>query len=110
MLNEIKVGQAVTLRVLHEFRINPSVFDYSLLSTKTINRYFEYYFFNRKDIMCYPIASTSNTQADNLLEMLSNNERAVSIYKNTNLLTQSFSPAGKLFKAIDSPTQGLIVP
>ncbi|NQT57373.1 MAG: CRISPR-associated helicase Cas3' [Bacteroidetes bacterium] len=109
-LKEIKIGQDVTTRVLSEYKNSLSDFGNSLLSPQTIERYFEYYFFNRKDLMSYPVSSNKNVQEDTLLEMLSKNEKAVRIHNNSEPLPQSFATTGKLFKAIDSYTQGVIVP
>jgi len=110
-LKEIKIAQTTTTRVLQEYKDCPKSFGNSLLSPQTIERYFEYYFFNRMDLMSYPVSSNNNVQEDSLLEMLSRNERAKNIFRNTAMpLPQSFASAGRLFKAIDSHTQGIIVP
>ncbi len=110
MLKEIKIGQDITTRVLNEYKNSPSDFENSLLSPQTIERYFKYYFFDRKNSMSYPVSSNENIQNDTLLEMLSKNEKAVKIYNNSEPFSQSFATAGKLFEAIDSHTQGVIVP
>jgi len=109
-LKAIRIGQNITTRILNEYKINPGYFGNSLLSPKAVGKYFEYYFFNRKELMSYPVSSNRNVQEDTLLEMLSKNEKAVRIHNNHEPLSQSFSTAGKLFEAIDSYTQGVIVP
>ncbi len=116
MIPEIKIGKEKAERVLGEYDKNPSQFAGSLVSTQALTLYFEYYFYERSQYMDYPVSSDVNVQDDSLLEVLSGNSKAVNIYqrangKNSTLqLRQSFATAGKLFSAIDSQTQGVIVP
>jgi CRISPR-associated endonuclease/helicase Cas3 len=116
MLPEIKIGKEKCERVLAEYKEDSSQFDDSLVSPKALTRYFEYYFYDRSGDMDYPVSNDIHVQGDTLLEMLSANCKAVNVYKRANReapslpFRQSFATAGKLFKVIDSQTQGVIVP
>jgi len=116
MLPEIKIGKEKCERVLAEYDEDCSQFDNSLVSPKALTRYFEYYFYDRSGDMDYPVSNDIHVQGDTLLEMLSANCKAVNVYKRANReepslpFRQSFATAGKLFKVIDSQTQGVIVP
>ncbi len=115
-LPEIKVGKEKCERVLGEYEKNPTQFEESLLSPSALQRYFEYYFYDRSSDMSYPVSGEAHVQPDTLLEMLGVNSKAVDIYKRANnqppslCLRQSFAGAGRLFNVIDSKTQGVIVP
>lgn len=116
-LKDIKVGKEIADRVLDEYKNDPMIFDNDILSPKTIERYFQYYFFDRVSEMKYPVNSNSGVgRDDSLLELLSENFFSADEYKRINnefpelYFRQSFMTAAKEFKAIDSPTQGIIVP
>ena len=103
LLKDIKVGRDKAQRVMDEG------FD-NLLAPEAIKQYFNYYFYDRDNEMNYPIAAKQLGWDDDLLNLLSSNERNSGRHNNTLLLQQSFMTAGKIFKAIDSPTQAVIVP
>lgn len=119
-LPEIRNAQDVTKRVLREFKDNPDVFQRDLQSPKALERYYDYYFFQRAGEMDFPVSDRDirdmPRQRDTLLNLLSNNEDSVQIYLNEHkqapslYLRQSFMSAARAFKAIDSPSQGVIVP
>lgn len=105
MLTDIKIGREKAMRVLDEGFTD-------LLAPEAIRQYFNYYFFDRVDEMAYPVSKNIVGRDDNLLNLLSLNDKNGG--RNTagirDLLKQSFMTAGKAFKTIDSPTQGVIVP
>jgi len=103
LLKDIKVGRDKALRVLGEGYDN-------LLAPDAMQQYFNYYFFERADDMSYSVSSKLLGRDDNLLNLLSSNTNNIGRNKETLLLQQSFMTAGKAFKAIDSPTQAVIVP
>lgn len=118
-LPEIRNAQEVTKRVLRELSDNPTFFDNDLQSPKSLKRYYDYYYFKRAHEMAFPVGRrdiSDLTGNDNLLTMLSTNAGAVQIYMNERKeapklhLRQSFMSAARAFKAIDSPSQGVIVP
>lgn len=115
-LPEIRRAQDVCERVLDEFRMNPQEFDNDLLSPKAMERYYQYYFFQRAQEMSYPVTPEGSGVSITLLSALSTNEQAVCAYKRVNSaappfpLRQSFKSAGRDFEVIDSPTQGVVVP
>jgi len=103
LLKDIKIGRDKAQRVFDEgFQ--------DLLAPDAIKQYFNYYFYDRSDEMTYPVLKKSILKRDdNLLSLLSDNSN--NIGRNTPLLLkQSFMSAGKIFKAIDSPTQAVIAP
>jgi len=122
LLPEITDGQQATERLLDEFSKAPAVFQHSLLADQAMHRYFEYYFFRRKESMGYPVRldrmSYIEKNADvTLLSLLSSNSQAVREYKKTHEqktpiypLHQAFRIAAQAFKVIDLPTQSIIVP
>ncbi len=112
ILKDIKVGKEKAERVLSEGFVD-------LVAPDAIEQYFRYYFFDRSDDMIYPLASKSLNRDENLLNLLSNNpncyckdpKRDYADPKPTKLplLRQAFMEAGRQFKAIDAPTQSVII-
>jgi CRISPR-associated endonuclease/helicase Cas3 len=103
LLKDIKVGRDKALRVLGEGYDN-------LLAPDAMQQYFNYYFYDRAEDMSYSVSSKLLGRDDNLLNLLSSNTNNIGWHKKSRLLQQSFMTAGKAFKAIDSPTQAVIVP
>lgn len=101
-LTDIKVGRDKARRVLEEGFKDP-------LAPDAIKQYFKYYFFDRASEMAYPIKNKDSGLDDDLLNLLSNNQQNIARNKSPCMLKQSFMMAGKAFKAIDSPTQAVIV-
>jgi len=118
-LPEMKVAQEIARRVLREFKDDPTSFDENLQSPKVMERYYFYYFFNRSHEMAFPVSNrdikTMSGKSD-LLTLLSTNCDAVEIYMNYQLkapstpLRQAFMSAADVFRVIDSPTDGVVVP
>ena len=103
LLTDIKVGRDKAKTVLDEG------FD-SVLAPEAMDQYFKYYFYDRADQMAYPVASKQIGRDDHLLNLLGHNSINIGRDPKSTLLQQSFMSAGQLFKAIDSPTQAIIVP
>lgn len=113
-LIDIKEGRDICLRVLRDFKSGSVYVGDDLLSPKTISYYFDLYFYRRGEEMTYKV---NKHREDSLLEMLSENRKAVYEYlsknnKDTSIipLCQSFGSASEEFKAIDAPTRGILVP
>ncbi|MGZ5055640.1 MAG: CRISPR-associated helicase Cas3' [Methylobacter sp.] len=102
-LVDIKVGRDKTQRVLSEVK------DKALLDPEIMARYFDYYFYDRADEMVYPLTVNKAGREDTLLSLLSENKANIG-YEAPLHLKQSFMTAGDAFKAIDAPTQSVIVP
>ena len=105
-LEDIKVGQDKALRVMGETEHD------DLLAPAAINRYFQYYFYERADLMRYPLSGDfANTT---LLDLLADNPCNVGRERDKKkamfMLQQSFKTAGRQFAAIDAPTRPIIVP
>lgn len=111
-LRDIEIGKEKTVRIFSE-----SFEDW--LAPDAIQRYFKYYFFDRGDEMDYQ-CKDSQGKPNTLMNLLSHQH--IGLMKNTlsradirkqekklPLLQQAFMEAGKFFKAIDAPTQALII-
>ena len=107
ILPDIQVGKTHAERVFRDFT------GQDILQPAAMQRYFEYYFYQRSDEMVY---SVKNSATGSLLDWLSDN--ALNPYGEKNdkrskplpLLMQSFKSAGRAFQAIDAPTHAVIVP
>jgi CRISPR-associated endonuclease/helicase Cas3 len=102
-LIDIKEGKQKTERVFSEIK------DKSPLDPEVMALYFKYYFYERADQMAYPLNAKQVGRDDSLLNLLG--ENIFNIGSKAQLhLKQSFMTAGDVFKAIDAPTQSVIVP
>lgn len=116
-LPDIRIAKEKAERVLDEFSKDHAAFGNDLLSPAAMERYYRYYFYERAHEMAYPISAKEIGRHDNLLSLLSTNSLSVASYRRQNnseapkiILRQSFMSAGKAFKVIDAPTEGVIVP
>ena len=115
-LPEIRAAQEVSLRVLNEYRADPAAFDHDLQGPAAMDPYYSYYFYGRKHEMVFPVSSREIGRDGDLLSLLSTNSLSVEAFKAAfkkappYCLRQSFMTAAKAFKAIDSETEGVIVP
>ncbi len=102
-LTDICEGRDKALRIFNETA------DEDLLTPETMAQYFSYYFYQRADDMDYKVSAKEAGRGDSLLNLLGDNRNNVG--KTSPLaLRQSFKTAGNIFKAIDAPTQAVIVP
>ena len=107
ILPDIQAGKTHAERVFLDFA------GQDILQPAAMERYFEYYFYQRSDEMSY---SVKNSATGSLLDWLSDNalnpygEKNNKISKPLPLLMQSFKSAGRAFQAIDAPTRAVIVP
>jgi len=102
MLPDIKEGRDKAMRVLQEK--NGADF----LDPEVMKLYFSYYFYRRADEMVYPVTAEQAGRSDSLLSLLSDNSMNVARTKPLQL-RQSFKTAGKIFQAIEAPTEAVIV-
>ena len=102
-LEEIKAAQEATRRVFGELREGADP-----LSPEVMERYFTYYFFDRRHEMTYPVKKGEM----NLLELLSTNNQQGHIAQTDgkDYFRQAFSTAASHFRPIEDATQGIIVP
>lgn len=116
MLKDLQKAKLEGERVLSEYKINPEQYQFDLQSPTALTQYYKYYFYQRRDEMEYKIKIEDYNLNQTILNLLSNNEFAVTAAKMKNIngpiprLKQSFQTAGSKFKAIDAYTQGVIVP
>lgn len=120
-LSEISTSQEISARILQEFRDNPARFEHDLLSEKTMQQFYEYYFFRRANEMTYPLKAGKGNpplaQDTSILDLLTRNPAGVESAKRksskealTLPLMHAFSTAAQAFQVIDAPTRGIIVP
>ena len=116
-LKEIQIGIGKAERVLDDFKENPAPFENDRIGLETMKVYYEYYFYERKNEMCYQVGKNSPAgRDDNLFNLLSANTISVQEHEriagalSTIPFKQSFQTASKAFRVINSLTQGVIVP
>jgi CRISPR-associated endonuclease/helicase Cas3 len=115
-LFDILKGRDAALRVLDEFKQTPAKFNDNLVGPEALTAYYKYYFFERQADMAYPLTAGEVAQFDTLLNLLSRNKGAVEEFGSrcgsapNIFFRQAFMTAAKAFKAIDAPTQAVIVP
>lgn len=115
-LADIAIGREKALRVLSDYLQDPERYKNNLLGPEAMNDYYSYYFFERQTDMSYTVPAKDIGHSDTLLELLSLNRQSVQEHqvrykKAPGLpLRQAFMTAAKAFKAIDAPTQGIVVP
>ncbi len=115
-LLDIRVGRDIAERVMDDYEEDPGRFRDNLIGPEGMEWYYQNYFFARSGSMDYPVSAKSLGHDDTLLELLSVNSMAAAEYGRRNshkpnfYLRQSFMAAARAFKAIDAPTQGVIVP
>lgn len=113
-LTDIKEGQECTRRILDEYKKDPNEFDNDLLSRKIMDRYYKYYFHNRRGEMNYTLKKPNRDKS--MYDLLSLNTEGIKAFNertglNTNLMVrQAFKTAGDSFEVIDQRTTGVIVP
>ena len=114
-LPDIAIGRDVAQRVLDDYKQDPEKYQHNLVGPRALADYYRHYFFEREKSMSYAVPAKEIGHDDTLLELLSANKEAVAEHTIRNgkpklFFRQAFMTAGKAFKAIDAPTQGIVVP
>lgn len=115
-LPDIEKGREIGMGVLKDYLTAPGSFGHNPIGPEAMELYYQRYFFNRAKEMSYSISRKELGRDDTLLNMLALNSQAVGEYQRVHKqvpqlhFRQSFMAAAKAFKAIDAPTQGVIVP
>lgn len=115
-LPDIVKGRDIALRVLDDYAAAPARYANNLFGPVALNDFYHYYFFERQQEMDYSLQASELGRDDTIANLLAENSAAVVGYQRkhgkapTRLLNQSFMAAAKAFRAIDAPTQGVIVP
>ncbi|MEI6757385.1 MAG: CRISPR-associated helicase Cas3' [Chlorobium sp.] len=116
MLPDIKIGRDKAERVLDDYKVDPERFGNNCIGPEAMEWFYENYFFSRANEMDYMVSSKEVGHEDTLLNLLSVNTLSLGEYIRSHrmapeiYLRQSFMTAAKNFKAIDAPTQGIVVP
>ncbi|KQP21728.1 CRISPR-associated helicase/endonuclease Cas3 [Pseudorhodoferax sp. Leaf267] len=115
-LPDILQGRTVAEHVLGDYRDDPARYGNNHIGPQALQDYYRRYFYQRQSEMAYPIPTSQLGRDDTLLDLLSINELAVKECARQNgsappiPLRQAFMTAAEMFKAIDAPTQGIVVP
>ena len=114
-LRDISIGREKAQHVMDDYAQAPGRYSDNLLGTEALADYFRHYFFERQKDMSYSVPAKELGHDDDLLNLLSVNKQAVNEHTARHaaprlFFRQAFMTAGKAFKAIDAPTQGIIVP
>lgn len=115
-LPDIANGRDIALRVLDDYADTPARYANNLFGPAALSDFYQYYFFERQSEMDYSIPASALGRDDTIANLLAENTGSVASCHRTNgrvperLLNQSFMAAAKAFKAIDAPTQGVVVP
>lgn len=113
-LEEIASAQTNALRVLNDWRDEEGDRPFELSDPRQMYLFFQHHFFARRQQMAYPVTAPPAQRDDTLLRMLGENGMAVHDARIGGVtrsgLMQSFASAAKEFHALDSQTQGIIVP
>ena len=115
-LPDIKIGRDKAVRVMDDHVQNPARYEHGLVGPQALESYYSYYFFEREKDMSYSVSASEIGHDDNLLNLLSCNRHAVADHTALSgaspnfFFQQAFMTAANAFRAIDAPTQGVIVP
>lgn len=115
-LPDIAKGRDIALRVLDDYAMKPELYANNLFGPTALHDFYKYYFFERQSEMDYSIPAATLGRDDTIANLLAENSGAVASCHRTHgcaperLLNQSFMAAANAFKAIDAPTQGVVVP
>ncbi|MGC9159402.1 MAG: CRISPR-associated helicase Cas3' [Terracidiphilus sp.] len=114
-LEEIACAQNNTLRILDEWKDEMGNVPFDLSDPQHMSAFFKYHFFDRQHLMDYQVKKHPPLERDDtLLRMLGRNGMAVADgpqpCARPGGLMQSFMSAAREFRAIDSITQGVVVP
>ena len=104
-LIDIKAGRHAAERVLNELSLNAEGGKEDILSLENITRYFQYYFYERRQEMRYNVETDHGE--DTLWNLLSLNVKVPT--PPGRKIRQAFATAGNLFNVIVAPTKGVIV-
>jgi len=111
-LKDIAVGKEKSNRVLDDYKSDTSRYDGDIIGPKTLEWYYQNYFFDRKNEMTYRIHANRD---DTILNLLACNTYSAGDYHRAQgslpgiFLRQSFMTAARLFRSIDAPTRSVIV-
>lgn len=106
-LIDIQEGKTITARIINENK------EADYLSQEILNKYYNYYFFQKQTQMDYPIL-VGNMQSS-LYSILSINKSGIENYKNrtnktySHFISQAFISASKNFRVIDNNTTAVVV-
>lgn len=116
MLQDIEKGRDIALRVLDDYAAAPVRYANNLFGPVALGDFYNYYFFEHQKEMDYKIPASALGRDESIANLLAENSGADADCHRKHgktpdrLLNQSFMAAAKAFKAIDAPTQGIVVP
>lgn len=114
-LPDIAIGRDQAQRVLDDYAHDPAKYRHNLVGPEALGDYYRHYFFERQKEMSYSVPAKQIGHDDTLLRLLSDNHESMAEHTTRHgesrlFFKQAFMTASKSFKAIDAPTQGIVVP
>jgi CRISPR-associated endonuclease/helicase Cas3 len=109
-LPAIRDGKRAFFRLMHEGNSLLPTPGADLNQPDLIRQYFAYYFYEQAENMNYSICDGNSGRKESLLRLLGRNDRNPGFKPGVKLLQQPFAAAAALFRPIDAPTQGVLVP
>lgn len=115
-LKDIRIGVDKAQRILDDYKNDPESFNGNRIGLEAMARYYQYYYYERRDEMKYIVGANSPVgRDDDLFNLLSTNSLSKQEYQRIHqanadiVFPQSFQTAAKAFHVIDSPTRGVVV-
>lgn len=108
-IKEIRIGAALTERLMITMRKNPALFGGDITCDEAINRYYRDYYNAFGQELDFPV--TPGGIETSIFDLPSTNTRIRSMAKNPNrCMNQSFQTAGREFMVIDDYSYSVLVP
>lgn len=115
-LKDIAYGKEATARIFDEFKRDPAMFGYDLLSPQAMAIYYQYYYQGREKEMDFVVPQKGWRAGFTLYDILSQNQIGQSAYEELEdcdselMLSQAFQTAAREFYVIRQDAISVIVP
>ena len=112
MLREIVVAQQCTQKILQQFKRDPELFNYDLLSERGIKQYYQSLFQDKAIQGTFNFPEKLDGMTEQLFDLLSDNSRHLEHpeFKGRYFFNQAFKTAGLHFQVFDENTTEVITP
>ena len=115
-LKDIACGKEATARIFDEFKREPAMFGYDLLSPQAMAVFYQYYYQGREKEMDFAVPQKGARVGFTLYDILSQNQIGQSAYEELHdcdselMLSQAFQTAAREFYVIRQDAISVIVP
>jgi CRISPR-associated helicase cas3 len=115
-LKDIAYGKEATARIFDEFKRNPAMFGYDLLSPQAMAVFYQYYYQGREKEMDFAVPQRGSQAGFTVYDILSQNQVGRSAYEEWEdcdselILSQAFQTAAREFYVIRQDAISVIVP